>query len=139
MILYTEYESEQVIFVVPHIEEPEESGSIMDKYKMRVQDGMYKYFPRTFILRCNEITVYDYTTDSWKGLKNRYSAVDTHWHFGTIDSRMNNVFKLATFHNGVDFSPYGDRTDFKVLKINLINTPNFFEYLRSIDEVYRFF
>lgn len=139
MIIYTEYESEQVIFVIPDIVEPEETGSIMDKYKMRVEDGMYKYFPRNFILRCNEITVYDYSTENWKGLKNRYIGLDNQWHSGTIDSRMNRVFKLATFHNGDEFSPYGDKTDFKVLKINLNESTNFFEFLRSIDEVYRFF
>ena len=140
MIIYTNYgHDEEVIFIVPPIVEEYNSASVFERFNERMTNGMYRYFSRSFVLHCNEITVYNYCTEQYLELKNRRIPVDNSWQYGTIAGRLKKSLKLATFHNGEEFSAFGHKTDFRTITISPESTENLEEYLRNLDEIYRFF
>lgn len=141
MIIYTNFgNGQEVVFIVPPIsEEHNDSTSLMQRFNERMTTGMYRYFSRSFVLHCDEITVYDPCTEQYMGLKNRRFPVDKTWKFGTIAARLKKNFELGTFHNGKEFSPFGDRTDFRTITVSPESTENLEEYLRTLDEIYHFF
>lgn len=140
MIIYTNFgTNEEVVFIVPPIVEEHNSSSVFDRFNERMSNGMYRYFSRTFVLHCNEITVYDFCTEQYLELKNRRRPLDTGWQRGTIAARLKKNFKLGTFHNGEEFSPFGYRTDFRTITVHPESTENLEEYLRNLDEIYHFF
>lgn len=141
MILYTNYvQGREIIFIVPPIvEEQSDESSIFERFNTRMTTGMYRYFPRSFVLSCEEITVYDPSTEQSFMLKNRRIPIDRCWKHGIITERLNKSFELATFYNGIPFTPDGDKTDFKVITINPRSFENLEDYLGALDEIYSFF
>lgn len=138
MIIYTKLNNEEIVFMVPPIME-ELTGSVFDRFQQRMTNGMYQYFSTPFVLLCNEITLYNFSTEQYLELKNRGNAIDKKWKSGTIASRLKNTFELGTFHNGKKFLPWGCRTDFCTITIDPNSTENLEEYLRALDEIYNFF
>lgn len=137
MIIYTNFkQDEEVIFVVPSINWEEIKN---DKFINHIAAVSYRYFSRNFVLHCNEITVYDLCTEQYMGLKNRKMPVDNTWKAGTIATRLKKNFELGTYHNGIEFCPFGDKTDFRTITVTPYSTENLEEYLRTLDEIYHFF
>lgn len=141
MIIYTNFgQDEEVVFIVPPIvEEQNDNSSVFERFNERTMNGMYRYFPRSFVLHCTEITVYNPCTEQYMGLKNRKIPVDKGWKCGTIATRLKKNFELGTFHNGKEFTPFGYGTDFRTITVSPDSTENLEDYLRTLDEIYHFF